>query len=599
MRDAELGLASISARTPRPPALPPHSVGIYSGKTGKLLRGVGRFDGVVHSAALRGDGKLLVAGEDNGRVQVFDSASKDILRLFKGHRGPVHGTCFASDNKAIMTAGDDRSTRMWDLATGAVVAEFDDHADYVRALDVSPASGSVWATGSYDHTVRLWDGRGGSSASACSLRVDHGDPVTAVRLLRGGMLLATAGGPTVKVWDLMAGGRLVAALTGHQKLVTALALDGSGDRLLSGGLDHVVNVYETVQWSVAHSWTVQAPVLSLGVSPSNTQLVIGTMDKALTVRTREVSQSASVVEEAALKVIRGGSYKYFMRGQGATPSAEDSQADRSAKPKLAGYDRLLRKFKYSAALDAALSTGNPIIVYSLLQELRARDGLRSALSGRNEEALEPVLAFLVRYLVNPRYAALLLDVAELLLLQYGGVIGTSPSCDTLWRRLLAVMRGEVALQQDLLALQGALDALIAASSTAITAAQASAAAAAASGGSDDWIAGAGGAGEGHGGGEEAAAVSDTAGVFAGGSDSDTPDSESDADLAEVAAPPQDTPRQPFIPGVTGKVPPQPAKSPASGRKRSSKGGKRGTKRGSNNGGGGARRSSRGTKRTRG
>ena len=45
-----------------PPLPPPSplSVGIYSGKTGKLLRGVGRFDGVVHSAALRGDGKLLV-----------------------------------------------------------------------------------------------------------------------------------------------------------------------------------------------------------------------------------------------------------------------------------------------------------------------------------------------------------------------------------------------------------------------------------------------------------------------------------------------------------------------------------------------------------
>jgi U3 small nucleolar RNA-associated protein 15 len=33
------------------------------------------------------------------------------------------------------------------------------HTDYVRCGATSPASGDLWATGAYDHTVQLWDFR--------------------------------------------------------------------------------------------------------------------------------------------------------------------------------------------------------------------------------------------------------------------------------------------------------------------------------------------------------------------------------------------------------------------------------------------------------
>ena len=45
------------------------------------------------------------------------------------------------------------------------------------------------------------------------------------------------GGSYVKVWDLLGGGRLLAAFSSHAKTVTSLAFDGSSQRLLSGSLD--------------------------------------------------------------------------------------------------------------------------------------------------------------------------------------------------------------------------------------------------------------------------------------------------------------------------------------------------------------------------
>lgn len=41
-------------------------------------------------------------------------------------------------------------------------------------------------------------------------------------------------------------------------------------------------------------------------------------------------------------------------------------------------------------------------------------GLHIALSGRDESSLEPLLNFLIRHCINPRFAAVLLDVCTLL-----------------------------------------------------------------------------------------------------------------------------------------------------------------------------------------
>ena len=54
----------------------------------------------------------------------------------------------------------------------------------------------------------------------------------------------------------------------------------------------------------------------------------------------------------------------------------------------------------------------------MIQELVHRDGLRSALAGRDDVLLEPVLALLVKYVHDPRFGELVCDVGSL-------VIGTS------------------------------------------------------------------------------------------------------------------------------------------------------------------------------
>ena len=78
----------------------------------------------------------------------------------------------------------------------------------------------MFISGSYDHTVQVWDVRASTSGSV--MEISHGKPVEDVIYLPSGGIVATAGGNTVKIWDLIGGGRLLHTMESHNKTVTSL-----------------------------------------------------------------------------------------------------------------------------------------------------------------------------------------------------------------------------------------------------------------------------------------------------------------------------------------------------------------------------------------
>lgn len=186
--------------------------------------------------------KLLVAGDKTSAVKVFDVQTKSLLREMRGHSAAVRCCSWSANGLRIYSGSDDRQALCWDLATEQVLfstpRDRDDggHTDYIRALDASAVSPDVFATGSYDHSVKVWDCRqGGSSSSSssssssaamiCSIALDH--PVQSCLFTPSGTMLLVASGSEVRVFDLLAGGRLLHCFDNHQKQVTALCMDGT------------------------------------------------------------------------------------------------------------------------------------------------------------------------------------------------------------------------------------------------------------------------------------------------------------------------------------------------------------------------------------
>jgi U3 small nucleolar RNA-associated protein 15 len=350
----------------------------------------------------------MVAGDNSGLIQIFDASSRAILRSFSEHSAAVHLVQFCAFNPTMLVSGsDDCTVKLWDMPSEAALHTFE-CGDYVRS--VSSSQSGLIAAGSYDGFVRVWN----AETKVQVLNVAHGAPVECVLFHPSGGIVISAGDNYIKLWSLVSSS-LIKTISNHQKTITCLAVDGEG-RIVSAGLDGFVKVYSPLDYSILYSAKYPAPILSLGVSDA--QLVVGMSTGVVSVKTRSIrSNDLKNSQKRVAENVQTASFKYWIRGATSEPShAITTPAEK--KVHLKDYDKLLKQFQYSAALDSVLSPSPPlppVIVVSLLEELIARDGLRSALSGRDDVGLERIVKFVAKYITHPRWSSLLIDVTNVIL----------------------------------------------------------------------------------------------------------------------------------------------------------------------------------------
>jgi len=62
-------------------------VQIYNPINHQVHKHFSRFKEAAFGASFRSDGKLIISGCDEGHIKLFDVGSKNLLRIFKGHKG--------------------------------------------------------------------------------------------------------------------------------------------------------------------------------------------------------------------------------------------------------------------------------------------------------------------------------------------------------------------------------------------------------------------------------------------------------------------------------------------------------------------------------
>ncbi|EGY13422.1 U3 small nucleolar RNA-associated protein [Verticillium dahliae VdLs.17] len=492
-------------------------VQIYSVRTRKLEKTVTRFADVARSGDIRRDGKVLVAGEDTGRIQVFDVNSRAILKTWMNHKQPVWATRFSKTQlTTLLSASDDKTVRLWDLPSNQPTHTFIGHQDYVRSADFMPGSlANLLVSGSYDSTVRLWDPRIGSNQAVMTFK--HAAPVEDVLALPSGTTLLAAAGPAISVLDLVAA-RPLQQLTNHQKTVTSLCLASGGTRLASGGLDGHVKIFETTGWNVVSTTKYSSPILTLrvlGASDSSTStasaagadpgsnagndrhLLVGMQSGVLSIRTRLSGAEATRQRDRDPRPRRSAASP--PRAASTWPASRPTSSSptrprEGARKNEALWQRALRQGRYAEALDrlldpasvasnsaaaaknkqggskaAAAAAANkkqadqpaaPLEVLTLLLALRHRSAVRAALEGRDERTVQPILKWVCAHVVDPRYVSACVEVGMHLIELYAEYAGGSADLADGFRLLRRRVGGEVEKAKAACETGGMVDGLI-------------------------------------------------------------------------------------------------------------------------------------------
>lgn len=463
-------------------------VHLYSSRTRKLVKTMTRFGDVARGGELRRDAKVLVAGDDGGRMQVFDVGSRAILRTWTHHRLPVWTTRWSPTTPTtLLSASDDKTVRLWDLPAAEPTTTLLGHDDYVRCARFMPGSvANMVVSGSYDATVRLWDPRVGAGPV---MTFKHAAPVEDVLPMPSGTTLLAAAGNAVSVLDVVAA-RPLHLISNHQKTVTSLSLASAGRRLVTGGLEGHVKVFETTGWNVVHSSKYQSPVLSVLVIPSgdgpdapDRHLAVGMQSGVLSVRTRLTAPEAAREREreremaallsgnvAALDAARSKRQRRMETATrldmvGESPDVVIANEPRDVRKRERPWHRDLRHARYARALDRVVDRSDtdqysPLDALSLLVSLRHRGAVRDALEGRDEQTILPIMRWVHAHICDPRYVSVCVEVALNLFDLYAEYVGGSAELRDGFSALQRRVRHEVEGAQKASQTVGMLDTLV-------------------------------------------------------------------------------------------------------------------------------------------
>ena len=197
----------------------------------------------------------------------------------EGHQHEIRCLAISPSGKILASGSADHTVRLWDLHEPRSLKVLSGHTGWVNCLAISP-SGSLLASAGRDSRIGLW--RLPSGRALKKLR-GHTQTVFCLAISPDGLLLASGSSDrTVRLWALPTGQELT-TLEGHDGGVSCLAISPAGELLASGSADGTVRLWSLpagrhLKTLDGHHGEELDGVLCLAISPDGELLASGGVD---------------------------------------------------------------------------------------------------------------------------------------------------------------------------------------------------------------------------------------------------------------------------------------------------------------------------------
>ena len=169
---------------------------------------------------------------------LFDLDAKKDLLAFQRTGSLPYGVAISHDGKLVVTGEQGGRVLLWNAETGELSRKLLKHNNYVQAVAISPDSRLVLSA-SWDNTARIFDLHDNKQTRKHDLRLAH-----SCAFSPDGRRYAVAGEGVIQVFDTDSG-EIVTTIKGHGgKLITYVSLSEDGKMLVSGGRDFKVCLWE-------------------------------------------------------------------------------------------------------------------------------------------------------------------------------------------------------------------------------------------------------------------------------------------------------------------------------------------------------------------
>ncbi len=172
---------------------------VWDVATGKDLQTLKEHRGEIMSLAFTADGTHLISGSDDATIKIWDLGTGNVLQTLKGHQRGVARIALSENGKLLASASHDTTIKLWELPSGKELKTLQGHNDVVWDVALSK-DGTRLASAGWDQSVRLWDLASG--LELLNLKA-HKDRVLGVVFSPDGQRLATAGGKdsSLRIYD--------------------------------------------------------------------------------------------------------------------------------------------------------------------------------------------------------------------------------------------------------------------------------------------------------------------------------------------------------------------------------------------------------------
>jgi hypothetical protein len=255
-----------------------HEVLLWKAGDGTLLRRIGNVAERVYDLAFSPDGQRLAIASGTpgeiGEIKVFSIADGALLADLVKVEDAMFGVAFSPDGKRLAACGSDRSIRIYDATDWKELHAIEDHADWVMSIAWSP-DGSRLASAGRDKTSKVFDTAKGEALGTFN---GHGEIVYGVAFLPDGKQVATSGADKqVRVWNIE-DSKEVRKIGGFGGDVLQLTATTDG-RLFTAGADKTPRVHQSGDGKEVQKFTGHNDwVYSLDFHPASNRLVTGGYD---------------------------------------------------------------------------------------------------------------------------------------------------------------------------------------------------------------------------------------------------------------------------------------------------------------------------------